>query len=32
MNAPPHFAKWAEEHPGWKIKRWRCTDSSENDI
>jgi hypothetical protein len=32
MNAPPHFAKWAEEHPGWMIKRWRCAPSTENDI
>lgn len=24
LHAPPHFAKWAEEHPEWTIKRWRC--------
>ncbi len=23
--APPHFGKWADEHPGWTIKKWRCT-------
>ena len=32
MDAPPHFAQWAEEHPGWQIKRWRCTAKSDSDI
>lgn len=32
MHAPPHFAQWAQEHPGWQIKKWRCTAASENDI
>lgn len=32
MDAPPHFAHWADEHPGWQIKRWRCTTANENDI
>ena len=32
MHAPPHFAKWAGEHPGWQVKKWRCTSGSENDI
>jgi hypothetical protein len=32
MDAPPHFAQWAEEHPGWQIKRWRCTATSEEKI
>jgi len=32
VNAPPFFARWAEEHPGWKITRWRCATSGENDI
>ena len=32
MQAPPYFAQWNEEHPGWTIKKWRCTTSSENDI
>ncbi len=31
-EAPPHFAKWAEEHPGWQVTRWRCASTSENDI
>jgi len=20
-----HLSKWASEHPGYRIKRWRCT-------
>ena len=32
MDAPPHFAQWSEEHPGWQIKKWRCTTGNENDI
>lgn len=24
MLAPAQFAGWAEKHPGWQIKRWRC--------
>ena len=31
-DAPPYFAKWAEEHPGWQIRRWRCTSASEENI
>ncbi|MBN8911485.1 MAG: hypothetical protein J0H65_05375 [Rhizobiales bacterium] len=32
MAAPPYFAKWAEEHPQWQIRRWKCQPSSMNDI
>lgn len=32
MHAPPHFAQWAEEHPGWTISKWRCTTKTQNDI
>jgi hypothetical protein len=32
LDAPPHFAKWAEEHPGWRITRWHCTNKSEDAI
>lgn len=32
MYAPPYFAQWSSRHPGWQIKRWRCTAISENDI
>ncbi len=31
-HAPPHFAKWAEEHPGWSIVRWKCQPADVNDI
>ena len=24
MMAPPHVAKWSEEHPQWRVVRWRC--------
>ncbi len=32
MHAPPHFAQWADEHPGWRIVKWRCAAKSANDI
>jgi len=32
MDAPPYFAKSTEEHPAWRIKRWRCTSASEESI
>ena len=32
MDAPPYFARWSEEHPGWEIKRWRCTRADQDDI
>jgi len=28
MFAPPHFVKWAERYPNWKIVRWHCTNAS----
>lgn len=31
LHAPPHFAKWAEEHPQWKIVRWGCRPASVSD-
>ncbi len=32
LYAPPHFAQWAVEHPGWTIRKWRCTTVQDNDI
>ena len=32
IDAPPHFAQWVDEHPGWTIKKWRCTSGQDNDI
>lgn len=31
MAAPPYFAKWVEEHPQWRIRRWKCQPASMND-
>lgn len=31
MYAPPHFAQWSEEHPGWQVKRWHCTNKTGSD-
>jgi hypothetical protein len=32
MTAPPHVAQWNEEHPGWRVVRWRCGPSGRRDI
>jgi hypothetical protein len=32
MTAPPHLAKWSEEHPGWHVERWQCGNASRQDI
>jgi hypothetical protein len=32
MHAPPHFGKWATEHPGWRVTRWRCGSASAQNI
>jgi len=24
MQAPPHMARWVDEHPGWRVARWTC--------
>ncbi len=32
MNAPPYIAKWADEHPAWTVKSWRCAPSDEKGI
>lgn len=31
MAAPPYFAQWAEDHPAWQIKRWKCVPSGLDD-
>jgi hypothetical protein len=31
MKAPPHIAKWNEEHPEWHIVRWQCRAASQRD-
>ena len=32
MTAPPHLAQWSEEHPEWRVVRWRCGPSNRQDI
>ena len=32
MQAPPYIAKWADEHPAWSVKAWRCAPSDEKGI
>jgi hypothetical protein len=32
MTAPPHVAKWSEEHPEWRVVRWRCGAGGRLDI
>jgi hypothetical protein len=32
MKAPPHVAKWSEEHPEWRIVRWSCRTLRRQDI
>lgn len=32
MDAQPHFANWAAQHPGWQIQRWHCTTANEQDL
>jgi hypothetical protein len=32
MKAPPHVARWSEEHPEWRVVRWRCGASGRRDI
>jgi hypothetical protein len=31
MNAPPFFAQWSEEHPAWRVMRWKCQPAGLND-
>jgi hypothetical protein len=32
MHAPPHVAKWADEHPNLVITKFLCRPTNENDI
>jgi hypothetical protein len=32
MKAPPHVARWSEEHPEWRVVRWRCLTLRQQDI
>jgi hypothetical protein len=24
MQAPPYIAAWSEQHPGYRVAKWRC--------
>jgi hypothetical protein len=28
----PHVAQWSEEHPRWRVVRWRCRVGIQHDI
>ena len=30
-KVPLMFDKWAEDHPDWQIKKWRCGAASDQD-
>jgi hypothetical protein len=30
--AVPHVAQWSEEHPRWRVVRWRCRVGIQHDI
>ncbi|MFA5949480.1 MAG: hypothetical protein WC807_04290 [Hyphomicrobium sp.] len=32
VAAPPYFAQWSEEHPAWRVRRWKCQPAGLNDI
>ncbi len=32
VTAPPHIAKWSQDHPGWHVERWQCGDVSRLDL
>ena len=32
FQAQPHLPKWAEQHPNWEIKSWRCASADYQDL
>ena len=32
FQAQPHLPKWAEQHPKWQIKSWRCASGDYQDL
>jgi hypothetical protein len=32
IMAPPYLAQWCEEHPQWRVVRWRCRSNGEREI
>ncbi len=31
MMAPPFLANWADAHPQWQVKKWKCQPTTMND-
>jgi hypothetical protein len=31
MHAPPYIAQWADQHPEWQFKSWKCMPGNLND-
>ncbi|CAN1724954.1 conserved protein of unknown function [Hyphomicrobium sp. 1Nfss2.1] len=32
FEAQPHLPRWAEAHPTWQIKKWRCAAADQQDL
>ncbi|MFA5900245.1 MAG: hypothetical protein WC829_14165 [Hyphomicrobium sp.] len=32
FRAQPHLPRWAEQHPKWQIKKWRCVSGDVQDL
>lgn len=32
FQAQPHLPRWAEQHPNWAIKSWRCAAADYQDL
>jgi hypothetical protein len=32
VSAKPHLPRWAEQHPNWEIKSWRCASADYQDL
>ena len=31
IQAPPYFAQWAEDHPAWRVMKWKCQPAGMDD-
>jgi hypothetical protein len=31
IGAAPFVARWGDEHPGWRVVRWRCRTATEKE-
>lgn len=32
FEAQPHLPRWAEQHPNWQIRSWRCATGDYQDL